>query len=256
MENGADMDEVQQRTAIGVRGQLVGLCMGLAIGMAIYAISFGESFPGARTATVALVVSFGGSYRGVATATVALVLAATHWLREGPRAPITRYVTFGLLALALCAALLVVILPLTWQGPMTLASAVLVSSAVVILAGLRIATRLLLGAVVIGFGMVPIGVEVAGLLVGADWTSWAAAWAIEAVVTGFGAVFIGLGVAILRRSYVLAGVAIIGAGVVVTGLGVPGLWDGHVLAGGIFVGFGVLVLGGLGATFLAESRDP
>jgi hypothetical protein len=233
---------------MGVRGQLVGLCIGLAIGLELDVITVRGEYPG--------LPAWSGISTWVTTATfVTLVLAATNWLRERPRAPLTRYVTSGLLALALCAAVLVVVLPQTWQVPMTLAAAVLVSSAVLIQAGPRITTRLLLGAIAIGLGVWLLGLEVVGLLGPADWSGYSGIWPIEAVITGCGVAFIGLGVAILGRSYVLAGVATIGAGALVGGLGVPGTLGGHVLAGVVLIGCGVVVIG-FGVALFRESHQP
>ena len=209
-------EQPQPGRRLDVRGQVVGLCVGLASGVGLNLASTGIGWLGVAVA-----------------AGIAAIVAATSWLRRQrlpAHAPLARYSIPVLLCLAAGATVASLAVPDGWITPTVLVAAGLVLAAVLIPTDTLVALLLLASVAVVGTGVVGAGlgirvvahghpvpgvaVVVAGVVVAAH-----GPWAVRGGPRWIGAVDLATGTAVLVTGAALLGGTdrILGAVLVVLG---------------------------------------
>ncbi|XTZ16647.1 hypothetical protein ACQSSU_04450 [Micromonospora echinospora] len=155
------------------RGRLFGMLLGAAGGLGVDVLG----------------------HRGVAAAILAgAVLSAVVWLRElPPRGPLVRYAARVLLALALVGAIVAAVGPASWATRATLTAVALTAATVLLADDLVPACTLLVGAAVVGLGVVLVAGGVATM-------TNSSYGLIGALAVGIGVAILGGGVAILTTT--------------------------------------------------------
>ncbi|MBO4205884.1 hypothetical protein [Micromonospora echinofusca] len=241
----ANGETSERRTRLDWRGRLSGVALGAAGGMGVNVLSNDFEYWGAAAAAAA-----------------GAVLATITWLRGlPPRAPLVRYTTRTLLALALVGAVVAGLDDvawnvqatlnaagldlLAWTGYATLAAAALTIVAVLIVNTAQ-AVKILYGAALIGIGMVLISSGTRFLELGHPDELMAEEYALAGVVLiGSGAALIGGGIMHLTISHALAGVVLVVGGMAVIGGGITLLVEGGFsLRGVMVIGGGMALIGG------------